>query len=121
MRKKTALFIAKYHNKWSITKLCILTISFFAFYSFPLFNLDIHNSKGELFLGILKSTVSLSIIFYIVYIPIFIIELFLLVFLKKEKRKIFFTVILLILFTVSLFTAYNEYSIYRFQQELKER
>lgn len=121
MKEKISVFIKKNHSKWTKIKLSLLVVSVLIFYSYPLFNLDIHNSKQEFILSILKGLSSQFIVFYIIFIPLFFIELFLLIFFKAGKKKVFLTLAVLFFYIVCVFTAYDKYAVYKFHQELKER
>ena len=121
MKEKIILFVKKNHLKWTIIKLIFLIISFFVFYSYPLFNLDIHNSKEIFLLSILKGLSSVFPIFYLIFIPLFLIEFFLLIILKIEIKKIYITLFVFFLYVVCVSTAYNRYSVYKFHQEFNER
>lgn len=121
MEGKVSIFIKKNHSKWTMIKIIFLVFSILIFYSYPLFNLDVHNLKEELLLSILNNLLNLSIIFYIFFIPVFFIELFLLMFFKIEKKKILTALIILIFYSICVFTAYDRYAVYKFRQYLNER
>lgn len=121
MKEKITFFIKNNYLKWTKIKLSLLLISFFVFYSYPFFNIDIHNSREEFILSILKGLSSQFLIFYIIFIPVFFIELFLLMFFKLGKRKVFLTLVVLLFYVICVFTAYDKYAVYTFHQELKER